>query len=389
MAKTTRLRIRRPHQPKTLSPHGPPRWQAHRLAGAHPRPRSVQAITEPPGRLSTGRFLVSPSSTAKKPLSPNTLRRIAAGLKKFGGENANPFLIKLYGTNDVASVDEPLPTVTAGGNHLGVVQPFILPHPRKNGDEPRSIDEPVQTITATSCDMMLVEPFLVHTNHEGGDRCHSLDEPIPTVTGAHRGEMALVEPFLVPYHSGQGREDERAHSLDEPLRTVDTQNRHALVQPFLVNMKGQSNAASIDQPTPTITAHARHLALCQPFLLGQHSGGSPRSVQDPVPTITTDGAIALVEPFVTKYYGTGTAKSVNQPLDTVTAKDRFCLIEPEARPGCALDIRLRMLQPNELAAAMSFPRDYKFYGTKEQQVKQIGNAVPVELARAHARALLA
>ena len=48
----------------------------------------------------------------------------------------------------------------------------------------------------------------------------------------------------------------------------------------------------------------------------------------------------------------------------------------------ALDIRFRMLQPHELSAAMSFPADYALAGTKDERVKQIGNAVPVETARA-------
>jgi DNA (cytosine-5)-methyltransferase 1 len=36
----------------------------------------------------------------------------------------------------------------------------------------------------------------------------------------------------------------------------------------------------------------------------------------------------------------------------------------------------------ELAAAMGFPADYKFAGNREQRVKQIGNAVCVNLAAA-------
>lgn len=176
----------------------------------------------------------------------------AAGLRKFGGKNAQPFLIKLYGTNTVASVDEPLPTVTAGGNHLGLIQPFVL------GQQ--------------SC-----------------AAARSVDSPLPTI--ATDGAIALIEPFIVPYHSGAGREDERAHSLNEPLRTQDTSNRYALV-------------------------------------------------------------------------------------------------EPREQAGGRVDILLRMLQPHELSAAMSFPSGYKFYGTREHQVKQIGNAVPVELARAHCMELL-
>lgn len=41
-----------------------------------------------------------------------------------------------------------------------------------------------------------------------------------------------------------------------------------------------------------------------------------------------------------------------------------------------------MLQPNELAAATGFPSDYKFTGAKVEVVKQIGNAVPPNFAKA-------
>jgi len=80
---------------------------------------------------------------------------------------------------------------------------------------------------------------------------------------------------------------------------------------------------------------------------------------------------------------------LQEPLDTVTTKDRFLLVEPKTgRAVAELDILFRMLQPEELAAAMSFPKDYQFTGNRGDQVKQIGNAVPVQLARAHAKALL-
>lgn len=77
-----------------------------------------------------------------------------------------------------------------------------------------------------------------------------------------------------------------------------------------------------------------------------------------------------------------------QPSErTVSAVDLFCLVVPEIK-GRRLEILFRMLQPHELARAMSFGDDYQFAGTKTDRVKQIGNAVPVQLARALCRALL-
>jgi DNA (cytosine-5)-methyltransferase 1 len=48
-----------------------------------------------------------------------------------------------------------------------------------------------------------------------------------------------------------------------------------------------------------------------------------------------------------------------------------------------------MLEPSELAAAMGFPEDYAFRGTKTDVTEQIGNAVPVHLAKALCERLLA
>ena len=107
--------------------------------------------------------------------------------------------------------------------------------------------------------------------------------------------------------------------------------------------------------------------------------------------------------YLTKYYGTSvTAQSLDEPLDAVTTRDRFALIEPtiiggeglqqfqpsELGPliplgdGLFLDIRFRMLQWHELAAAQGFPKGYIFFGNKATKVKQIGNAVPCYSAKA-------
>jgi len=127
----------------------------------------------------------------------------------------------------------------------------------------------------------------------------------------------------------------------------------------------------------------------EPFMLGQQSGATARAVSSSMPTVATKGAISLIEPFLVKYFATATgAQSIHEPLDTVTTRDRHALVSGEAR-ATALDVRIRMLQPHELAAGQGFPAGYKFAGNKTEQTRQIGNSVEVNQARALFTAMLA
>lgn len=165
------------------------------------------------------------------------------------------------------------------------------------------------------------------------------------------------------------------------------------VGPALVCMEHGGRVVSVDRPMPTITtARGGAIGVAEPCLLPQQSGGAVRPVSEPVPTVSTAGAIGLIEPFLVEYYGTGGARRVTEPLGTVTTKPRFGLAMPEVIHNgqrYLLDVRFRMLQPHELAAAQGFPAGYHFTGTKTEVVKQIGNAVPCGLARALVAAVLA
>jgi len=124
--------------------------------------------------------------TRKKPLAENTLKRIEAGILKYWGEYAEPFLIILRGQSSTRNINLPLPTVTASGAHYGLIEPFI-------------------------------------TRYNGGiDRNHSLDDPLPVIDASNR--YGIVEPFLVKYY-GQSL----AHSIGMPLDTVTTKDRYALI----------------------------------------------------------------------------------------------------------------------------------------------------------------
>ena len=119
-----------------------------------------------------------------------------------------------------------------------------------------------------------------------------------------------------------------------------------------------------------------------PFLI-RYNGGENRghSLDEPIPVLDTSNRYGLVqplfEPLLMEYYGNGGCHPISNPLPTITTSDRFALISPK-------NVRLgfRMLEPHELAAAQSFPKDYIFTGSRADVVKQIGNAVCPRMSEA-------
>jgi DNA (cytosine-5)-methyltransferase 1 len=215
----------------------------------------------------------------------------------------------------------------------------------------RSVDKPLPAITAQGKHLGLVTPFLI--NNYGQSKSGSIDDPLPTVTGSSP-KAALIEPFILPnegYYRGN-----KARSLDDPLQTITSRGGGALIEPCVTaigHSSARDRSRSIDEPLSTIVSKAEH---------------------------------CLIEPFLVKYYGAGGAVPVDIPLGTITSKEHYGLVEPGE--DFLLDIRFRMLQPHEEAAAMSFPKEYVFKGTKGDIQKQIGNAVPVSLSRELAQNIL-
>lgn len=152
--------------------------------------------------------------------------------------------------------------------------------------------------------------------------------------------------------------------------------------PFIARLYGNSTAESIKKPLSTISCSGAHHMLIQPFItaIGQTSAKQRnRKLTEPLSTICTKQEHCLVKPMLVQYYGNGHAVPLSDPIPTLTTKDRYALVNPE---HSNYELGFRMLQPNELAAATGFPSDYKFTGTKVEVVKQIGNAVPPNFAKA-------
>ena len=296
----------------------------------------------------------------KKPLAEKTLKRIAAGMKKINGLDIEPFLVMLYGTNNTRSVEQPLPTVTASGQHIGLCEPFLLS--QASGGAARPVEHPVPTICAKGA-VQIVQPFLIpfFGERKGQQpRTHTVDDPVPTVTG--HGAGGVVEPFVVALDH-QGGNGPYINSVAEPAPTITTKAPLGRAEPFpiaaggpeqvgepgsvdpsLVPQLSEQQARSIERPLNTVTTPSRGIGLVEPFLVAaggpQGKGRNPKSVNEPLDTVLTDNHDALVQPFVVAVNQGDGAQSasndrcrpVNEPLPTLTCKNGFGVVEPFLLP---------------------------------------------------------
>lgn len=273
----------------------------------------------------------------KRPLADKTLKRIEMGLRRFVSVGAaEQFIVRLRGTGTVASVDNPLDTVTAGGTHHGLATPFLVKYhggvsPSRDGSERSlSVDAPLATID-TQPRFAVAMPFQYQLIGNGAGRSRSISVPMPTQVAA-RENHGIVVPYL--FDVNHGGDDARVRDIGEPLATITTK---------------------------------RGVGVAMPQLSGRESPD-------------------VVVPFLTKYHGTGGAESVDDPFTTLTTKHRHGLAQVSLRKTMdelgVVDVGFRMLDVDELAAAQGFPKDYQLTGSKADQIRQVGNAVCPGVMRA-------
>jgi len=360
-----------------------------------------------PGTLEVERGLLQPWKAARKiidfelesmsifdrktPLSPNTMRRIEAGIKRYcSGPIAEAFLVVLRNHADSQSLDGPIPTLAANGQHMGLATPELRPFVcgNRTNNVPKSVEDPLGTATTTTGGgFFLAEPeataFVL--GQQSNAVARDVDDPLPTV--ATGGKISLTEPSATPFVLGQHggnvarsvdeplstiatagyvrifdpmivdvRHGDRPHQptgLDEPVNTVTSKNGMGIaepfviepgravdgdVKPFLATYYGeQENGArtnSIDEPVPTVTTSNR-FGMVEPFIVPQDTEAQNRGMDDPVPTIrTTSRGVRLVTPFLAAHFGERPNQEprthdIEQPLPTVTHRGAGDLVEAE------------------------------------------------------------
>ena len=159
--------------------------------------------------------------------------------------------------------------------------------------------------------------------------------------------------------------------LDDPLPSITTSPGLALAQPAFVETNPHLRDPEIE-PNAYIFPN-----------FGEKRDQLPRThdLADPVPAVTERGAGNLVIPEVQRVISEQMAEMGVDPRR---------LVFLDGHPHL-LDIRFRMLHNNELARAMGFDDEetrYEFHGNVGEVTRQIGNAVPVNLAAALVKATL-
>ena len=216
------------------------------------------------------------------------------------------------------------------------------------------------------------------------DETRVLPTSAPLRTQHTANRTAIVRPFVVKL-----RRHENAESVDAPLSTVTTSGaHHMLCQPLVLDHFKNGEAQSVDAPIGAQTTHDR-FSICTPLVLGQQGGATCRPIDEPCPTIATGGAVRMITPLVMDMSHPADTNderrivSGDEPMKTITTRNNSAaVLLPVLEDGRVIDIRIRMLKPSELAAAHSFPKDYVLTGNRGEQVKQIGNSVPVMTAAA-------
>lgn len=310
----------------------------------------------------------------KKPLCEKTLERIYAGLVKFvaGGKKHYDDMILKYnsmnrnGNYKPVPTDQPSPTV-ACQNRLGYVK-FNFLSKQFSGDpmsKNQTIDRPAGTVTAIDHHAFLSVFF-------GKGYNSSIERPAPTQTQKDRNAFVSVVPLQ------DGSFDVNAPMPDVPLDKVSF-----VTERFMANeYSGGGQVSSLETANPSVLCNPKQkLVSAEQFLVNPYSFKSDGGSIDN-PCFTLIARMDKMPPYIitTDQGDLGIAISEKDSRMTVEIKKFMALYG-------IVDIKMRMLNIQELKRIQGFPEDYVLIGTQAEQKKFLGNAVEVNMARVLCEAL--
>ncbi|HBQ7281034.1 TPA: DNA cytosine methyltransferase [Raoultella planticola] len=173
-----------------------------------------------------------------------------------------PVIARQFGASIGHRADEPSATITAGGggkSQLVVPTLIQMGYGERPGQEPRvlQLNNPLGTVTAGGNKFATVSAFLA--KHYGGNYTGAgvgLDEPAHSVTTVDHHALVTAQVVGVGGRAGQSR----PRDISEPLQTMTTKADAAIVSSHLVKLRGTCrDGQRADEPMPTITAGGQHV----------------------------------------------------------------------------------------------------------------------------------
>jgi DNA (cytosine-5)-methyltransferase 1 len=167
-------------------------------------------------------------------------------------------------------------TVTASGGYA--LSTAHLVHLRNHCDG-RDIKDPIKTISAGGEHHGVITAYL--SRQFGNSIGQPATEPAPTIMAGGAGKTAVVSAFISSYYTD---ESNRSRSMQVPVATITTENRLGLIECKL---------------SPEHEAGAQKVAA---FLMRYYSeGGQLSDIKEPITTITTKDRMALVTVMINNH----------------------------------------------------------------------------------------
>lgn len=284
-------------------------------------------------------IFLSPAEAKKyrvrRPLKPNTERRIARGIRKFVLEAPEPFIVNNMTNNVPRPVTDPVGTIMAGGGHKLLTTPLVVRTGQTggSGDYTRGAVEPLSTVVSKA-EHCVVSPLVVGVGGRAGQtEPRPAGEPHYTTTG--KADAAVVAPVLVQAAHGEGRPGgvqrwgDGARSPESALGTITASGGHAVAAACLAKFRGQSPGSAADEPMHTITAGgdcarpagaAHALGVVTAFMEQANTGMTGHDARDPVSTIVGKGSTQrLVSAHMATLRQHSTGTGADEALSTIAA----------------------------------------------------------------------
>lgn len=199
---------------------------------------------------------------------------------------AVPFITKFNENSTGQELSEPLDTVMAGAPRFGLVTPFVQVQTTDHPGGP--VDEPLHTITTGGQHHLAAAYTIPHHGEREGQqpRCMSVEDPFPVLTPSNNPN--LVAAWLAQHNGGS-----TGHAAEDPFSTVTGRGvQQQLVAAYMNVMRNNMAGRDLEELCPTVLTN-NHLSLVCAWLNTYYRTDQASTLHDPLPCVTTRDRFGL------------------------------------------------------------------------------------------------